>query len=161
MFVRSEACRSYGSCARFRRVVVAPPRCAVLHGSSASVRAPRLALDLQLCLLADRSPGTWRCAASAACPTAGSCRSLALRLHLQHPPSWPPFAFSSSPAVGVAPCRGGCWLFSVAACQSSGPRRSSIRSWRELACASYVFVHTQCKIPDPFGTRKSNHCRPC
>src|ERR1700739_1607654 len=23
-----------------------------------------------------------------------------------------------------------------------------------------AFVHTQCKSPDPFGTRKLNHCRP-
>ena len=24
-----------------------------------------------------------------------------------------------------------------------------------------AFVHTQCKSPDPIGTRKLNHCRPC
>ena len=31
----------------------------------------------------------------------------------------------------------------------------------ELRPSSYVFVHTQSKVPDPFGTRKSNLCRPC
>jgi hypothetical protein len=37
----------------------------------------------------------------------------------------------------------------------------SLSSSRLHPLLTFAFVHTQCKSPDPFGTRKLNHCRPC
>ena len=72
-------------------------------------------------------------------PSLCSCLPAPARVHLLHPSLCPPPPLTPL----LSACAGAMRLVSLL------PPRPS------------AFVHTQCKSPDPIGTRKLNHCRPC